>query len=764
MKAKNNPQPLTWLGRPWQNRAWLHPLVGAGTVFASGQALDGLEFPDHMGLAARIGVTAAAPVIGGIAGVLAAAGDRYAGAARAYCGLCGLGAGSWLAATALTSPYAPAALVAAGAGALLSFVTYPGVRQTQLDWEQRYRYWRTKTEATTTDMVSVIDDRDPETVRWENTFAKIKAPGLRFVRREPMACGFKVLVRLPQDGSINFQQLGNQLVNRLEIATGMPDGSITVETHVNLNGRAIAREAWLLFDVEDVLSRIQEMPNDHTPLSINDAFVVGKYVDGTPITLKLREVATLIVGVRGRGKTNLLNVIIHQLSRCVDVVLFAVDLKGGRAVKPWLQPWVDGKTHRPIFDWVATTRHEAHLMLVALSALIEQRGRVAAGGTKITPSRELPAVIMLCDEVASLVGARSGPRSSHDGNGETSYTLANMLTTIIQLGRSEAVDVVLATQRATVTMIGNGDLKSQCELRLGLGVTNAQDARSIFERPGSIAGRTLVRLRDRATRGAVLVEGPESTRVIPGKLYFMGDDNTLLRSVYDAVIAHSNYICAVDKVGQHAMEAAVRRATDGQHGYADRWSGERIGHLYGVETVIDADTGIISNAITSNTQRSASSTTSADGRGSGSQRNGFFSWKPGQSSVNTTSARVPAARDPEPQPSTHTKPEQEPDGDRGEIAEETVDATWNSIVSLWNSEGFSIIDRYECMLAALGEFSETGALADEIYQKMIEHGTAWAARTSIYPALKRALAEGDAIQPDGKKGRYFPTAHGGSDT
>jgi hypothetical protein len=47
-------------------------------------------------------------------------------------------------------------------------------------------------------------------------------------------------------------------------------------------------------------------------------------------------------------------------------------------------------------------------------------------------------------------------------------------------GRSEAVDLIMATQRGTATMTwGSVDLKSQCALRIGLGVAKA-DAQLII--------------------------------------------------------------------------------------------------------------------------------------------------------------------------------------------------------------------------------------------------------------------------------------------
>ena len=101
-------------------------------------------------------------------------------------------------------------------------------------------------------------------------------------------------------------------------------------------------------------------------LSIDNPIPIGVYEDGQVCSVTLREMATLIVGLRGSGKSNLLNVLLAQLARCADVLIFAIDLKGGRMAAPWIEPWLDHRTPRPVVDWLATDREEAERMLRAL--------------------------------------------------------------------------------------------------------------------------------------------------------------------------------------------------------------------------------------------------------------------------------------------------------------------------------------------------------------------------------------------------------------
>ncbi|MGH3409387.1 MAG: LAGLIDADG family homing endonuclease, partial [Streptosporangiaceae bacterium] len=212
--------------------------------------------------------------------------------------------------------------------------------------------------------------------------------------------------------------------------------------------------------------------------------------------------------------SNLLNVLLAQLARCPDVLIFAIDLKGGRMAAPWIEPWLEGRTPRPVVDWLATDREEAERMLRALERAIQARSRSGSGGEKITPSPEQPAVLLVCDEIAVILGVGTGgPRSSLDG--VTNATLARLATQLVMTGRSEAIDLIMATQRGTVTMLGSADLKSQCAVRIGLGVASEGDARLIIPDDTRIA-TDLARL---GHPGTGIVQQGKNGRVLPVKFY-----------------------------------------------------------------------------------------------------------------------------------------------------------------------------------------------------------------------------------------------------
>lgn len=212
--------------------------------------------------------------------------------------------------------------------------------------------------------------------------------------------------------------------------------------------------------------------------------------------------------------SNLLNVLLAQLSRCPDVLVFAIDLKGGRMAAPWIEPWLAGRTDRPVVDWLATDREEAERMLRALLRAVDARSRSGSGGEKIIPSPRQPAILLVCDEIAVILGiGMGGPRNPLEG--VTNTTLAGLATQLVMTGRSEAIDLIMATQRGTVTMTGSADLKSQCALRIGLGVASEADARLIIPDDVRIA-TDLARLLH---PGSGIVQQGKDGRVVPVKFY-----------------------------------------------------------------------------------------------------------------------------------------------------------------------------------------------------------------------------------------------------
>lgn len=410
------------------------------------------------------------------------------------CG-CGVIAAGWLAYTAATTVWSAAAVAALLVPAAMLIALYPAVKARQERAAERAR------------LASAADAAARQQRKWPDLLARIGHPDISYAGHEDTAAGSLVHLRLPRSGRVTYPALA-AATERLEVAARLRHGSLRFER----GGQA--HQVILHVAERDVLARTVPLPAGNDPLSITGPIPVGLYQDGQVCAVTLREVASLIVGLRGSGKSNLLNVLLAQLARCPDVLIFAIDLKGGRMATPWIRPWLDYRAPRPVIDWLATDREEAEKMLRALLRAVEARARSCSGGGKITPSARQPAILLVCDEVAVILGiGTGGPRLSEGG--VTNATLAGLATRLVMTGRSEAIDLVMATQRGTVTMTGSADLKSQCALRIGLGVVSEADARLIIPDDVRIAA-DLARLRH---PGSGIVQQGRNGRVLPVKFY-----------------------------------------------------------------------------------------------------------------------------------------------------------------------------------------------------------------------------------------------------
>lgn len=413
---------------------------------------------------------------------------------------CGAAAVGWFVYARIVGPYGRWPLTSWAVLTAVFTLAYPAARG----------YHRQQTAAARKKRENDLLRKDQQ--KWPGILDKIGHKGVTYLGEEVTRSGRTFTLKLPPTGKVKFSTLAGAQ-EAVEIAAGLWTGAIRFE-------RGPTADIVLLHVAErDVLAETVFYPAELRRTSINRPLGVGVHEDGGVCALTLREVAALIVGLRGSGKSNLINVLIAELSKCVDVVIFMIDLKGGRTALPWIKPWLDGKTPHPVIDWVATNRDEAERMLRAVRRGIDARAHAGAGRSeKVIPSTKTPAVILIVEELAVIFGMNMGPKTSFDGT--TNATLAALGTEITQLGRSEAIDPVLVTQRGTVTMTGGGDLKSQCGLRIGLGVATEADA-SLVIPDDRVAALNLARLKDK--KGAGIVSAGDA-RPVPVKFYRLEHD------------------------------------------------------------------------------------------------------------------------------------------------------------------------------------------------------------------------------------------------
>jgi len=462
------------------------PLI-AGVLYVAGSLASTAGLP-------HLAVTVACVILGGGA-VIAALITVGTGLTAVYISACGIAGAAWLGYACVTAPWSWAMAVVLALLAGAAILVYPVLR------EREYR--RAEKARQAAEAAALAQQQR----KWPDLLARIGHKGVTFAGQEKTRAGYLVHLRLPGSGRVTYSALA-PATEQLEVAARLRHGSLRFERGDQ------AHKVILHVAERDVLAETIPFPADLGPMSILRPLPLGLFEDGQVCAATLREMATLIVGLRGSGKSNLLNVLLAQLARCADVLIFAIDLKGGRMAAPWIEPWLAGRTPKPVVDWLATDREEAERMLRALLRAVDARSRSGSGGEKIIPSPRQPAILLVCDEIAVILGVgMGGPRYSDEG--VTNATLAGLATQLVMTGRSEAIDPIMATQRGTVTMTGSADLKSQCALRIGLGVASEADARLIIPDDVRIAA-DLARLR---YPGTGIVQMGKQGRVLPVKFY-----------------------------------------------------------------------------------------------------------------------------------------------------------------------------------------------------------------------------------------------------
>jgi S-DNA-T family DNA segregation ATPase FtsK/SpoIIIE len=193
-----------------------------------------------------------------------------------------------------------------------------------------------------------------------------------------------------------------------------------------------------------------------TASSIRRPWQLGVWETGDQVAVCLAHQHTLIVGATGSGKSMLLNVVVGELVAARDVVCWGIDFKGGAELGPW----------RACLGRVATTPADTDQLLQAATAVLESRlaelGR--RGLRELAPSPATPALVVVIDEHAELV-ARCGKPA------------LDAIDSIAKRGRAASVTLILASQRATMGVLGSDILRANLRVRFCLSV----------EDPGEVA-------------------------------------------------------------------------------------------------------------------------------------------------------------------------------------------------------------------------------------------------------------------------------------
>lgn len=387
--------------------------------------------------------------------------------------------------------------------------------------------------------------------------------GLKEKRRDPFPAGMRVVfdIRHLATSTNALYDLGEALDTQADVRPG---------TYVFERG-ATAGEAILNVFERDILAEEIPYPFETGPKSVHRPMPLGQYATGEVCVVTFRELAALLVGIKGRGKSALINTHLAHWTGCTDTVVWMMDGKGGETALPWLQPFLEAIRGRDLstpgevraaIDWVATTDAEFDAMLIAARHV--SKFRTKAQLTPVTPSPSLPGVIVIVEEASVITG------TGNYGNVKRADLAREGLVT----GRSSGEDWLLASQRATVTMIGSGDMKSNLDLRYGMGVVDPYDARDIFT-DGKLASSLFALGDDNRYRGVFLMQAPGSRRVMPVKAYWIHPDTIPGIAKRNAVFRPELDTATADAVHERLIQLGV------PGGYYGRW--DRLFQELGIE-------------------------------------------------------------------------------------------------------------------------------------------------------------------------------------
>jgi hypothetical protein len=243
-----------------------------------------------------------------------------------------------------------------------------------------------------------------------------------------------------------------------------------------------AHRGAVLIHVSTVNHLINDVPYpaDYSPLTTNEPAPIGVLRDGTGEGPVNRQASMLIVGQRGSGKTNLMNVMVANQCRMVDSIAWVIDLNGGGLALKWMRAWAAaGKPGRPPIDWVADTPEKARAMAAALVRIAKARKvgyqdrEIAANDDKLPVDHEVPEIRVFNDEGAEIFSTRSRRK-------EILRAIGDDLIQTLEIARAAAVNETTSGLRATQDVLSDPQILKQSSFKAGMKVADEAELNYFF--------------------------------------------------------------------------------------------------------------------------------------------------------------------------------------------------------------------------------------------------------------------------------------------
>jgi FtsK/SpoIIIE family len=473
----------------WRYRSELAPLAAACLVA-------GLGSYAHAALSSWWPLILAAA--GAAAWVLAAFGARFGlptRPERLYVAVTVLACGTWDGLAAALGPLAPPLPQALGIGAVVLAVPW---------WANRRRRAKVRVERT----IAV----------WPDIASHIGLAGSEIMSATADLWGWRALLRLARG-----QTITDVMAKVPAIESGFGTHRNAIRVHPTPDDLANRCEIRVL-DRDPHADSISW----HGPsvTSITEPIDLGPFEDAEPCRVLFLRRHAIVGGATGAGKSGGLNELLGNLAACRDVVIWAIDLKRGMELQPWA----------PCIDRLATTPAEAAALLADAVTILYARAQHLAdhGRRDWHPSGRMPALVIIIDEYAEL--AEQAPRALKHAD------------TIARLGRAPAVTLVIATQRPTQKVMGQGAVRSQMNIRIAFRIQEQRDVDLILGQGMLKAGWHAHKLN---APGKFLIWSPEHDTPRRARAYLITDDD-----VQQAVARHAPARPQLDAISRHALTAA----------------------------------------------------------------------------------------------------------------------------------------------------------------------------------------------------------------
>lgn len=309
------------------------------------------------------------------------------------------------------------------------------------------------------------DTMDPEDWQramadaWMRTVKRVASMDVKIaaVARWDSDAGYDMYVELPTGGATASSL--SQHITGLASDVNLPRGCGVTVT----DGDEGQRVVYMGVSHINALKETVEPPTDFSPSSIYNPIPIGRFADTTVATLSMQQQSVLVVGMKGSGKTNLLRVIIRELLRCPDTLIWCIDIGGGGGlVRDLLRPFYDGETAQPMIDFPILDVKTAEAALNGLLRVIPARKGIY-DTTNLQVSRQVPQIMIITDELGNVPPA-----------------LKSLLVQASDLGRASGHQQVNCALRGIEAYVPN-DLVVQSAEGIVMGVGKEAEAQYIYD-------------------------------------------------------------------------------------------------------------------------------------------------------------------------------------------------------------------------------------------------------------------------------------------